>query len=43
MELPPAAGLRLEADLAALLQTTRDRTEGLTAFHERRAPRYEAQ
>jgi enoyl-CoA hydratase len=42
-ELPLAAGLRLEADLAALLQTTRDRAEGLTAFHERRAPRYEAQ
>jgi len=35
-------GLRLEADLAALLQTTHDRAEGLAAFHERRAPRFEA-
>jgi enoyl-CoA hydratase/carnithine racemase len=39
---PLEAGLRLEADLAALLQTTRDRTEGLAAYRERRAPRYEA-
>jgi len=42
LELPLEAGLRLEADLAALLQTTRDRAEGLAAFGERRAPRYEA-
>jgi enoyl-CoA hydratase len=42
MELPLDAGLRLEADLAALLQTTRDRAEGLAAFAARRAPRYEA-
>ncbi|HZS03184.1 MAG TPA: enoyl-CoA hydratase-related protein [Chloroflexota bacterium] len=42
LELPLAAGLRLEADLAALLQTTRDRAEGLAAFAARRAPRYEA-
>ncbi|HEY7064335.1 MAG TPA: enoyl-CoA hydratase-related protein [Chloroflexota bacterium] len=42
MELPLAAGLRLEADLAALLQTTADRAEGLAAFHARRAPHYEA-
>jgi enoyl-CoA hydratase/carnithine racemase len=42
LEVPLEAGLRLEADLAALLQTTQDRAEGLAAYHERRAPRYEA-
>jgi enoyl-CoA hydratase len=41
-ELPLEAGLRLEANLAALLQTTRDRAEGLAAFGARRAPRYGA-
>ncbi len=41
-DLPLPAGLRLEADLAALLQTTRDRAEGLAAFRERRAPRFDA-
>jgi len=40
-ELPLAAGLTLEADLAALLQTTRDRAEGVRAFVEHRAPRFE--
>ena len=40
-ELPMAAGLTLEADLAALLQTTRDRAEGVRAFLERRKPRFE--
>ena len=39
--LPLAAGLRLEADLAALLMTTADRAEGIAAFQERRTPRYE--
>src|SRR5439155_16888879 len=38
-DLPLTDGLRLEADLAALLQTTHDRAEGLAAFRERRAPR----
>jgi enoyl-CoA hydratase len=42
LELPLPAGLRLEADLAALLQTTHDRVEGLTAYHQRRAPSFEA-
>src|SRR5262249_44333911 len=41
-DLPLPDGLRLEADLAALLQTTHDRAEGLAAFRERRAPRFEA-
>ena len=35
-----AAGLRVEADLASLLQTTSDRAEGLAAFIDRRAPTY---
>ena len=33
-------GLGLEGDLYAILQTTADRMEGITAFHERRPPRY---
>jgi enoyl-CoA hydratase/carnithine racemase len=41
-DLPLAAGLRLEADLAALLQTTDDRAEGIGAFLHRRQPRFEA-
>ena len=39
-DLPLAEGLRLEEDLYTLLQTTRDRTEGVRAFLERRAPRF---
>jgi enoyl-CoA hydratase/carnithine racemase len=40
-QLPLVAGLRMEADLAALLQTTTDREEGVRSFVERRAPRFE--
>ena len=35
---PLAHGLRLEADLSFLLQSTRDRQEGISSFLERRAP-----
>ena len=41
LEGPLGAGLRLEADLSILLQSTRDRAEGLAAFREKRTPRYE--
>jgi enoyl-CoA hydratase/carnithine racemase len=34
-------GLRLEADLYFLLHTTKDRQEGITAFREKRRPRFE--
>ena len=37
---PLAHGLRLEADLSFLLQSTRDRREGISSFLERRAPDY---
>jgi enoyl-CoA hydratase/carnithine racemase len=40
-DLPLAGGLHLEADLAVLLQTTRDRAEGISAFLERRTPSFE--
>ena len=35
-----AHGLRLEADLSFLLQSTRDRSEGIASFLERRRPNY---
>jgi enoyl-CoA hydratase/carnithine racemase len=34
-------GLRLEADLYLLLHTTKDRTEGIKAFREKRKPEFE--
>lgn len=42
LDLTLREGLRLEADLAVLLHTTPDRTEGLRAFLEKRPPRFEA-
>lgn len=39
-ELILQQGLRLEADLNVLLQTTEDRTEGLASFREKRTPVY---
>jgi len=41
MDLKLEEGLRLEADLYFLLHTTKDRIEGIKAFHEKRAPRFE--
>jgi enoyl-CoA hydratase/carnithine racemase len=41
MDLRMADALRLEADLATLLQTTGDRAEGISSFLERREPRFE--
>jgi enoyl-CoA hydratase/carnithine racemase len=41
VDLPLDTGLRLEADLATLLQTTADRAEGIASFLERRTPRFE--
>jgi enoyl-CoA hydratase len=41
MDVPLPQGLRLEADLAALLQTTADRAEGLAAFLSRGTPRFD--
>jgi enoyl-CoA hydratase len=40
LELPLADGLRLEADLLALLRATDDRLEGARAFLEKRPPRW---
>jgi len=40
MDLTLIQGLALEADLSFLLQSTRDRTEGLTSFIEKRKPHY---
>ncbi len=38
LEMPLADGLRLEADLATLLFSTKDRSEGAAAFREHRKP-----
>ena len=41
-DLSLAQGLRLEADLSIILQSTEDRAEGLRSFAEKRAPRFTA-
>ncbi|MCX7912080.1 MAG: enoyl-CoA hydratase/isomerase family protein [Dehalococcoidales bacterium] len=40
MDMTLEQGLRLEADLYFLLHTTADRTEGITAFREKRNPNF---
>ncbi len=39
-DLPLAQGLRLEADLSIILQSTEDRAEGLRSFAEKRSPHF---
>lgn len=41
MEMTLEQGLRLEADLYLLIHTTKDRTEGIQAFGEKRTPKFE--
>ena len=40
MDLTLDQGLRLEADLNVILQSTSDRAEGIKSFHEKRAPKF---
>jgi enoyl-CoA hydratase/carnithine racemase len=40
MDMTLEQGLRLEADLYFLLHTTRDRTEGIQAFRNKRTPQF---
>jgi len=40
LDLTLEQGLHLEADLYSLLQTSLDRTEGVTAFQEKRQPKF---
>ena len=40
MDMTLEQGLRLETDLNVILQTTRDRAEGVASFLERREPTY---
>ena len=40
MDMTLEQGLRLEADLNIILQSTNDRAEGLRSFLEKRAPEF---
>jgi enoyl-CoA hydratase/carnithine racemase len=41
MDLTLEQGLRLEADLYLLIHTTKDRTDGIKAFREKKTPKFE--
>jgi enoyl-CoA hydratase/carnithine racemase len=41
MDMTLEQGLRLEVDLYCLLHSTKDRTEGIEAFREKRTPKFE--
>jgi len=41
MDMTLEQGLRLEADLYLLIHTTKDRTEGIQAFRDKRTPKFE--
>jgi len=41
MDMTLEQGLRLEADLYLLIHTSKDRTEGISAFREKRTPKFE--
>ncbi len=43
LDMTLSQGLRLEADLSFLLQSTADRTEGIDSFLERREPEYKGE